>query len=156
MQEYEKLIEKLAELAEGAQKRRVRRTAAHAAHLLRALDRRDHDPADVAEYLERTEDALAADGPTARRLSRIHSGLLSHLEKAHGLLQPGHYRNQWMAIGMVIFGLPIGTAFGIAVDNTALVGVGLPIGLAIGLSVGAAKDKEAARKGLQLDMPEAE
>jgi hypothetical protein len=154
MPNYNELIDALTGVAEGAEKRRLRRTAWHAVHLFRALERRDHDPADVAEYLDRTEAALA-EPARARRLSRIYSELLKHLEKTHGLVQPGHYRSQWMAIGMVVFGLPIGTAFGIAVDNTALVGVGLPIGLAIGLSVGSAKDKEAARKGLQLDMPEA-
>jgi hypothetical protein len=153
MPEYEGIIERLSKLAEGAEKRRLRRSARHVAELFRALDRRSHDLEDISDYVNQTEELLAAN-PTARGLSRIHGALLAHLKKAHGLVPPGYYRSEWMAIGMAAFGIPIGVAFGVAVDNTAFVGIGLPIGLAIGLSLGGAKDKEAARKGLQLDMPE--
>jgi hypothetical protein len=153
MQDYEELTGRLRSLAEAADRKGLRHIAARIADLLEALSRREHDPNDVQEHLEELRRELA-DTPGARGLSKIRHALLSHLEKAHGLVPPGHYRSQWMAMGMAAFGLPMGAAFGVLFDNMAFIGMGLPIGLAIGLALGDGKDKEAARKGLQLEMPE--
>ena len=55
-----------------------------------------------------------------------------------------------MALGMSAFGIPMGVAFGAATDNMGLIGIGIPIGMSIGIAVGAQKDAQAAKNGLQL------
>lgn len=59
-----------------------------------------------------------------------------------------------MAIGMSVFGLPLGVAFSAALDSYAYIGIGLPIGLAIGMALGSRKDDEAASEGRLLEMDE--
>lgn len=59
------------------------------------------------------------------------------------LIVKNHYRNQWMTLGMTIFGVPMGAAFGAALGNFAFLAIGLPIGMVIGMAVGAEKDKKA-------------
>ena len=72
------------------------------------------------------------------------------LEKELDLVNKNHYRNLWMALGMSVFGLPLGAAFGLAIGNLAFLGIGLPIGMLIGLAIGTQKDKKAAEEGKQL------
>lgn len=57
-----------------------------------------------------------------------------------------------MALGMVVFGLPLGIAFGTILDNIGLLGIGLPIGMVIGLAVGTGMDKKAKEEGRQLNI----
>jgi hypothetical protein len=131
---------------------RLARACSRAAAILAALEKRGHDRDDIAEYVARYAEEL--ESPTARGISRVSSSLLSHLEKQHGIVPPGHYRNQWMAIGMSVFGLPIGVAFSLSQENFAFVGIGLPLGMAIGMAVGAGKDNQAKAAGLQLEIEE--
>jgi len=153
MDEYEGLVLRLERLASRSGTTRLAKASAHAADVLRALDRRKHDSGDVGEFLQLYREAL--DGtPQTRRLSQVTSSLLGYLEKAHGLVPPRHYQNQWMALGMTAFGLPLGFAFGLVLDNMAFLGIGIPLGLSIGLSLGSARDKQAARQGRRLEMPE--
>jgi hypothetical protein len=77
---------------------------------------------------------------------------LTFLEKELKLVSKNHYQNQWMAIGLAAFGVPLGVAFGTSLGNMAFMGIGLPIGLALGLGVGASMDKKALGEGRQLDI----
>ena len=52
---------------------------------------------------------------------------------------------------MSAFGMPLGVAFSVALDNFAFIGIGLPIGMSIGMALGAGMDKKAAKEGKQLD-----
>jgi len=79
-----------------------------------------------------------------RIVQRIHNKLK--------LVPKNYYRNQWMALGMTIFGLPLGIAFAFAIDNMAFLAIGLPIGMPIGMAIGANKDQQAAKEGRQLDV----
>lgn len=56
-----------------------------------------------------------------------------------------------MIVGMSAFGLPLGAALGLMVDNMALLALGLPIGLAIGVALGTSLDMKAKKEGRQLD-----
>ena len=76
---------------------------------------------------------------------------MKKLEKEHKLVPKNYYRNLWLPLGMSAFGLPIGVAFGLLVDNIALLSIGLPIGLAIGVALGISLDQKAAKAGKQLD-----
>ena len=58
----------------------------------------------------------------------------------------------WMPLGLGVFGVPLGIAFGFAISNLALLGIGLPIGMGIGIALGAGMDSKAAQKGQQLDL----
>ncbi len=63
-----------------------------------------------------------------------------------------YYQNIWLAIGMSVFGVPFGVVFGMALDNMAFIGIGLPIGMVIGLALGAKMDKKAEAEDRQLDL----
>lgn len=73
------------------------------------------------------------------------------VEKESKLVPKGYYRMFWTSLGMSAFGIPIGVAFGAALKNMGLIGVGLPIGLGIGIAYGSSIDKKAAREGRQLN-----
>ena len=77
--------------------------------------------------------------------------ILRLLEKEHKLVPKGYYRNLWMVLGMSSFGIPMGVAFGAALGNMGLLGIGLPIGMVIGMPLGTKKDNDAAKKGRQLN-----
>ena len=85
-----------------------------------------------------------------KQLRASRRKILSTLEKEMKLVQDGHYRNQWMAIGMAVFGIPLGTSFGASLGNMAFLGLGLPMGMAIGIAIGTGMDKKAADEGRQL------
>ncbi len=78
--------------------------------------------------------------------------IFQHLEKDLKLVRKGHYRMMWMALGMGVFGVPLGIALGFSIDNLGMIGVGLPIGMGIGIAVGTAMDAKAAANGKQLDL----
>ncbi|MDO8966381.1 hypothetical protein [Algoriphagus sp.] len=88
---------------------------------------------------------------TIKKLDQVQKDLLKKLEKDHQLVPKNHFRNLWMIVGMSAFGLPLGAAFGLMVDNMALLALGLPIGLAIGVALGTSLDMKAKKEGRQLD-----
>jgi hypothetical protein len=52
---------------------------------------------------------------------------------------------------MSAFGLPLGAAIGLSVENIGLLGIGLPIGMGIGFVFGSSLDQKALKEGRQLD-----
>lgn len=84
-------------------------------------------------------------------LKKARGRILKLLEKEVKLVPKGYYQNLYIAIGMTAFGMPLGVAFGVALNNMAFLGIGLPIGLAIGLAIGKEKDKKAEAEGRQLN-----
>lgn len=145
---YRDVIDGLNGLGDGA--------AARAAAVLGALEQRGHPEEDVASFLDAYREILSegSERSSVRGLSRLTTSLLGHLEKRHKLVVPGHYRNQWMALGMAVFGIPLGAALGLSLDNMAFLGIGLPIGLSIGLGVGSSMDQKAQQEGRQLPVGE--
>lgn len=87
-----------------------------------------------------------------KQIKKSQAQLLKLLEKELKLVVKNHYRNTWLALGMTIFGVPLGVVFGISLGNLAYLGIGLPIGMAIGISVGTGMDKKAAEEGRQLNV----
>ncbi|MEC3875141.1 hypothetical protein [Chryseobacterium salviniae] len=85
-------------------------------------------------------------------LKQKQNDLIKLLEKEHKIVPKNYYRNLWLALGMGAFGLPIGVAFGLLINNIALLSIGLPIGMAIGVAVGSSLDKKAEAEGRQLDV----
>lgn len=80
--------------------------------------------------------------------------LLQELREKLKIVPKNYYRKLWLALGISIFGIPLGVALGSALGNMAFIGVGLCMGLPIGIAVGAGLDKKAADEGRQLDYEE--
>ncbi|MEP0711975.1 hypothetical protein [Algoriphagus sp.] len=93
-------------------------------------------------------------GPDPELLKQVKSAqaaIVKLLDLELKLVPQNHYQLQWMVLGMAMFGIPMGVAFGTALGNLAFLGICLPIGMAIGIAVGASKDKKAKEEGRQLD-----
>ena len=87
-----------------------------------------------------------------KQIKNTQSGIIKLIEKEHKLVTKNHYRNTWLVVGMAVFGIPLGVAFGASLGNMAFLGIGLPIGMAIGSAVGTAMDKKAFEEGRQIDL----
>lgn len=87
-----------------------------------------------------------------KKMQKVQSTILTLLEKELQFVCQNHYRNLWMVIGMALFGLPLGIAFGAMLGNMAFLGIGLPIGMVVGLVVGTNMDKKAKNEGRQLNI----
>ncbi len=85
-------------------------------------------------------------------IRKTQSRNIKLIEKELKLVTKNHYRNTWLAIGMSVFGIPLGVAFGTSFGNMGFIGIGLPIGMAIGMAIGAGMDKKAFEEGRQLDL----
>lgn len=77
--------------------------------------------------------------------------LLAVLESTLGIVAKNHFRNQWMVLGLVAFGIPLGVVIAMLANNYGLMGLGMAIGLPIGMLMGKKKDDKAAVDGKQLD-----
>lgn len=85
------------------------------------------------------------------QIKKKQAEIITQLEKENKIVPKNHYRNTWLALGMAVFGIPMGVAFGTTLGNMGFIGIGLPIGMAIGIAIGTAKDKKAWEEGRQLD-----
>ena len=86
------------------------------------------------------------------QIKRSQIKILQIIEKEQKLVPKNYYKKTWLALGMSAFGIPIGVAFGFALDNMAFLAIGLPIGLALGMVVGAQLDKKAEKEGRQMNI----
>ncbi len=77
--------------------------------------------------------------------------IISLVEKELNFVVKNHYQNKWLAIGIGVFGIPIGGLFALGLHNFAYLGIGLPIGMSIGMAVGAQMDKKAFKEGRQIN-----
>lgn len=68
------------------------------------------------------------------------------------IVPKNYYRNLWLALGMLVFGLPLGVIFSTILDNISAIAIGLPIGLAIGIAIGAVMDRRALENNKQLEL----
>ncbi|TRX16645.1 hypothetical protein FNW25_14930 [Flavobacterium franklandianum] len=86
-----------------------------------------------------------------KAIKEKENGVIKLIEKKHKIAPKNYYRKLWMILGMSIFGIPMGVAFGLSIGNLGMLGIGLPIGMAIGIGVGSSMDKKAFNEGRQLD-----
>jgi hypothetical protein len=78
--------------------------------------------------------------------------IIKLLEKELKIVPKDYYQNFWLALGMCVFGIPLGVVLGTSLENMGLLGIGIPIGLAIGSVLGSRMDKKASEEGRQLDV----
>jgi len=84
-----------------------------------------------------------------KELNALINDSTTHLQEVHNLVPENHYTNIYMSYGVAL-GLVFGGGFSQLINQTALIGIGLPIGISIGLAIGSKKDKEAKKEGLQI------
>ncbi|MCX6226570.1 MAG: hypothetical protein NTV01_17780 [Bacteroidia bacterium] len=87
-----------------------------------------------------------------KTIRKKQTRIIKLLEKELKLVPKNYYRNQWLAVGMAVFGVPIGIAFGASLGNMGFLGIGLPIGMVIGIAIGTGMDKKAFKEGRQIDL----
>lgn len=113
-------------------------------------------PEEIVKYINTGIDQINSfsepEKELKKKIKKTQADILKLIEKELKLVTINHYRNIWLALGMVVFGLPLGVAFGTSMGNMGLLGIGLPIGMAIGIAVGSSMDKKAVESGRQLDL----
>lgn len=87
-----------------------------------------------------------------KQIRKTQAEILMVIEKELKLVTKNHYFKFWLAIGMTVFGIPLGVVFGTSLGNMAFIGIGIPIGLVLGIFVGTAMDKKAFEEGRQLEI----
>jgi hypothetical protein len=122
--------------------------------LLSALAQKEL-PADTVEFVNQEIDRLNAvpgmERDFVKTTKACQQRVIKEMEKKHKIVPKNYYRQLWMILGMSVFGLPIGAAFGASMGNMGMLGIGLPIGMAIGMAFGSNMDKKAFSEGRQLD-----
>ncbi len=103
------------------------------------------------EIIGGLNDFIGKEGDLLKALKAGKSLIIKMLEKEVKIVPQNHYQTQWMILGMSVFGIPLGVAFGAAMGNMAFLGIGLPIGMAIGIAAGTSMDAAAKKEGRQLD-----
>jgi len=106
----------------------------------------------INQEIERINSFTGSNRELVRVLQRSRLIIIRLLEKELKIVPKNLYRTRWLAIGMVVFGIPFGASFALSLGNMAFIGIGLPIGMAIGIAVGAGMDKKAFDEGRQLDI----
>jgi len=87
-----------------------------------------------------------------KKLKKAQSKIVKLLEKEIKFVPINYYRNHWLAMGIAVFGIPLGFAFATYLENIAFLATGLPIGAAIGLQLGSKLDKRAYNEGRQINV----
>ena len=123
--------------------------------LIDELNARDL-PMGVVEFindnLELVNHAIENKFELKKQIKISKKNILRFLEKQLKVVTRNHYRNMWMALGMTVFGVPLGVVWGQITDNMGSLGIGIAIGMTIGLALGNSMDKKAASEGRQLNI----
>ena len=86
-----------------------------------------------------------------KQLKKTQAVILKRIEKDEQLVTKHHFRNTWMAYGMLT-GSVLGSVLGMRANNMSLLGLWLPLGMVFGMAIGIEKDKRAKALGKQLDL----
>jgi len=151
MENLNSVTEELKDRANSADNPKLKMWMNKAIALLNEMQARGVSPKDIDPELKVLRRQL--DGDTRYEQIRSFYGmLLDYCRKKLNLVPPKYYQNQWMGLGMMIFGIPFGFMFSSSFDNFAFIGIGLPIGLSLGIAIGTEKDKKAKAEGRQLNI----
>ena len=124
--------------------------------LLSELRKRELPDAIVETINKEVEEINTSNSLTTNDLRKVikkkQTAILRLLEKELKLVPKNYYRTLWLALGMTVFGMPLGVLAGVLLGKPGLFAIGLPIGVAIGVMVGTAMDKTAAKENRQLNL----
>ncbi len=88
-----------------------------------------------------------------KAIRRSESNILRLIYKKLKLVPKNQYQRSWLAMGMGVFGVPLGIAFALLFGEMVyLAAIGLPWGMVIGWVVGNIKDRQAYKEGRQLNV----
>lgn len=111
---------------------------------------------DFIQHVNQLVDELNATESSNRSFAKLvrkaKTGISNRAFKDFKYVAKNYYLTMGLAIGMSVFGIPIGVMFSTALNNFAFIGLGLPIGMSIGMAIGAGLDKKAESDGKQLDL----
>lgn len=149
MENFAPVIEELEKRSKEPHDKKVSRSLSCMLKLINALEAHPVPPKVVNDQLKELKTHL---GQTLNHkvLTRINRSILSKVQKELNLVTPGYYQTQWMSLGMLMFGVPVGMAIFLATNNIAFMSIGLPIGMPIGMAIGLGMDKKAQREGRAL------
>jgi hypothetical protein len=106
----------------------------------------------INKEIELINDFYGSDTGLINQLAGAQKRILKMVEKQLKIVPKNHYLYLWMALGMSVFGIPLGLAFGHTSGNAINLGIGIPIGMVLGMAVGNFLDDKARREGRQLDL----
>ncbi len=106
----------------------------------------------INDFTEPVNLFSGTNGQLNKLITKAQFAIVKLIEKELKLVPKNHYRNLWLAVGMVAFGLPMGIVFGSVMDNMGLLAIGLPIGMVFGIVYGTSLDKKAKDNEHQLDL----
>lgn len=104
----------------------------------------------INKEIEKLNLAATGDKTFSGSLRKSQNSIVNSLLREEKIVPKNYYRNLWLGLGMAVFGVPMGVAFGAALDNMAFLGIGIPMGMAIGIGIGTAMDEQARKEGRQL------
>jgi hypothetical protein len=122
--------------------------------LVHALEQKDL-PTEVVTLIDNEVENLNSTSDSnknfAASVKKTENKIVQLVEKKLKIVPRNYYKKLWFLLGMSAFGLPLGAAIGLSVENIGLLGVGLPIGMGIGFVFGSSLDQKALKEGRQLD-----
>jgi hypothetical protein len=133
-------------------KEKTRKRYTRLERLIEAADAFELQPETEAYMQEQIAKISGEEKQFSRGVLRAHSKIVNRLAQKEKLTPPKYYTNLWTGLGMGAFGVPMGVAFGTAMENMGLIGIGLPIGLAIGIAIGSGLDNKAKAEDRVLDV----
>ena len=136
---YDSLISRLQEKLQDEKHFTCHKIIGQLIHLFEQLKTREIPIEALGEPINRLDKFLEIEPLHFAQLRTLKGNIQQILRKKFKILPPRFYRGQWMMLGMLLFGMPIG----FALDNMAFIALGLPLGLAIGN----AKDKKVQSEG---------
>ncbi|MGW8123380.1 hypothetical protein ACV07N_12040 [Roseivirga echinicomitans] len=139
---YDSLIARLQEKLQDEKLLTCHKIIGQLIHLFEQLKTREIPIAALGEPIDRLDKFLEIEPLRFGQLRTLKANIQEVLRKKFEILPPRFYTGQWMMLGMLLFGMPLGMALG----SMAYMGIGIPFGLAIGVS----KDKKAQEEGKML------
>lgn len=106
----------------------------------------------INQKIEKISAFSGSDVQLSKLISGTYREILKLVRKELGIVPRHFYQNLWMALGLSVFGVPLGFVYAAATDNPGLFSVGIAMGLPIGLAIGMQMDKKKEREGKQIQI----
>jgi len=106
----------------------------------------------INKHITQLNSITDTDKTLRNEIRKEQSKIVGMLAQKLKIVPINYFRKTWFVLGMTVFGIPIGAAFGLSLNTMAYLGIGLPVGMSIGLAMGSRMDNKAKEEGRQLDI----
>ncbi|WP_349523558.1 hypothetical protein [Allomuricauda sp. NFXS6] len=106
----------------------------------------------INKHITQLNSITDTDKTLRNEIRKEQSKIVGMLAQKLKIVPINYFRKTWFVLGMTVFGIPIGAALGLSLNNMAYLGIGLPVGMSIGLAMGSRMDNKAKEEGRQLDI----